>query len=418
MALITIQMFLLGLAGLPLKLPGISSLVIIEIICLLIWIYRLNINLLESHRDPIIVISTGRFRLIKNIVESSCIIWIIVKLVSIFTETYLRPIYTFDAYVNWSVRAKVFYYSNSLLLDPSAYDFFGRGIIHSSGNYPPFNPLAQMWTALWIGSFDEVLVKIWMPAYLISAVVFLYIVALRDTNRIISLLLVTIFLSSPLMSLHATDILSDLPLAVYIFFALNAMQNVIRGRWAYLPLIGLFAVCAMFLKGEGMFIAIPLFIASCYVVWTEVRKGKYPKISLVVSLFVPYLLIVPWMIFRYVHKLGYGIDERYSTIVFRPIMIWEYLRTIIELQNFNVIFIFIPIMLLFYGKFDRELSLMLLVIGFYLLFFLSVYVFVAFYSDNNRFFEGVFRNILTYYPASLLIITLLIKRLLQKETAA
>ena len=112
------------------------------------------------------------------------------------------------------------------------------------------------------------------------------------------------------------------------------------------------------------------------------------------------------------YKLGYGVDEIYLTLVLRPIMILDYLQLIMGLQNFNVVFLFMPVLLLLHGKFDKELALMLFAVGFYVLFFLSVYVFVAYYSDNERFSEGVFRNTLTYYPATMLIMTLLVKRLL------
>ncbi len=407
--LLTTQIMLLGFAKIQLRLPVIVSLIVFEIVCALIWVVYHKMNIFSQIPQ---IKEKSKSNKYQNMASYFLITWISLKLATVFLETYLRPIYTFDTFTNWSVRAKVFFHSSSLLLDPASYDFFGRGIIHSSANYPPMNPLAQMWTALWLGSFDEVYVKIWVPFFLLSATIYLYKVASRDTNRLTSLTIVAIFISSPLISAHATETMSDFPLAVYILFAVSALQKVVRGRWAFLPLAGLFSVCGMLLKGEGLFIAIPLFMSCCYLVWSEVRSGKRSLSSLITPLLLPYLLVLPWFVFRSIYKLGNGADDIYLTIVFRPLMLIEYFWLIIGLQNFNVVFVFIPIMLACYGKFDRELYIVMFTVGFYVMFFLSLYVFVSYYTDGSKLSECVFRNALTYYPAALLIVILLIKRLL------
>lgn len=409
--LITLQMFFLGIVRVPLQIYIITSLVLLEIAFISVWGYRKNIRLFRRDQTTASCHTASERQPYKAFLEFILVIWIWVKLGTVFYETTLRPIYSFDTITNWAVRAKLFYYSHSLLLHADSSDFFGRGVIHSYGNYPPLNPLAQMWMALWIGNFDEMLVKLWTPFYLVCAAIYLYKIALKETNRLTALVLVIMLVSSPFVAFHSAETMSDLPLAVYILFALHALLNVIRGRMSYLPLVGLFAVLAMFIKGEGTFIALPIFISTACVLWQGVRDGKYSLKAIIIPALLPYLLIVPWLIFKVVYDLGNGADEIYLTLVFRPMMALDYIKLIFGLQNFNVVFIFIFIALIINGKPDKEILLLSFPIVVYAAFFVSLYVFMAYYSDLDRFSAAVFRNILTYYPASFLILILLIRRM-------
>lgn len=410
--LITLQMFFMGLAGFSLNRPNISALICFEIICLVAFMFFKRdgnaCDEIQKADNP-----DSRPKSVYELcIEAVLALWIVIKMGTIFYETSLRPIYSYDTFTNWSVRAKLFYYSNSLLLNPSSYDFFGKGVIHSYGNYPPLNPLAQMWMALWVGSFDEVLVKFWTPFFLLSSVVYLYLVIRRELNRLIALVIVVMLISSPFISYHATESMSDLPLAVYILFAYGSLWYVIMGRQVYLPFVGIFSVMAMFIKGEGTIIALLLFLVCIYSVLFDKRSGKYPGILAVLKVIAPYLLIVPWFVFRYIHSLGNGADELYPTLVFRPMIFFEFLTHIAGLQNFNVVLIFVPIVLLACGKPDREIILMLFPIVFYSVFFLLLYIVVAYYSDCQRLYVAIFRNILTYFPAVCLLLALLIKKML------
>lgn len=417
--MITVQMFFLGLAGFGLRHSLVASLVVVELAVAAAWAGYLRLRPAIRQREPVPSCageqrkrSGSRALLLGELLLAG---WIAVKLASIFLEASLRPIFAFDAFVNWSVRAKLFLAANGLLLDPRQPYFFGGGVIHSSANYPPLNPLAQVWMAQWLGGFDEILVKFWTPVFLLAAALFLFQHAARELGRPVSLVLVMMLVSSPLVAIHATETLSDLPLAVYILFALQALQQVARGRRAYLPLAGLFAVCAIYLKGEGTFFAIPFFLAC--VVAGRSGDGNRQLRTWLLPLLLPYLLAIPWFVFRGVHHLQFGMDEMYRDFVFRPIMLWDYLWLILGLQNFNVVFLAFPLLLALAGRFDRELLLPLFALGSYVCFFLLLYVCVAFYSDNGRFTEGVFRNALTYYPATLLLTAALLQRILPRAAS-
>ena len=172
-------------------------------------------------------------------------LWATLKIGSIFLETYLRPIYAWDAWANWSARAKMFFYSNSLLLDSSDY-FLGKNTVLSIISYPLHNPLSQVWISLWVGYFDEVYVKFWSPLYLLCMTICLYTFINKELNRLYASLLILIFLGSPLLAYHGIEIYSDLTLSAYLFFILICFFNVLRDKYAYLPIIGLLSAQSIF----------------------------------------------------------------------------------------------------------------------------------------------------------------------------
>lgn len=412
MGMVTLQMFFLGLARVSMQSNVTVPLIVGEIVLLGVWVAKRGAKpLSRSERGPV----RSKNGLVRA-AEYGLMCWIVVKLASILLETSQRPIYAYDTFTNWSVRAKMFFYSDSLLLNPGAPDFFGRGINHSAGNYPPFNPLAQMWMAQWIGHFDEVLVKFWTPFFLLAAVLLLYKFAAEETSHFLALVMVTIFIGSPLISLHATETMSDLPLAVYILFGLYSLLQVIRGSTTYVPFVGLFSVLALFIKVEGLFIAAPLCCSCCFVVWTASHNYGRSFRSLLLRLFLPLLLILPYVLFKLLNNPRISPDQLYFSLTFQPYVLWDYLVLLLGLQNFNVVFIMIPIFfLLTVSKADKELLCIALPVLAYAVFFILLYMIVAYYSDNGRFWENIFRNTFTYYPAASFILVMLVSRFMQQN---
>lgn len=409
--LLTLQMFFLGMANIPLRLSTVVPLLLLEIVLLAAWGGGRRKYLLARTCRTFKGESSAPECLPARAAMLLFTVWIWLKFASVFLETYLRPIYAFDSFTNWSARAKVFYYSNSLLLNSSAYDFFGKGINHSSGNYPPYNPLVQVWLAQWLGNFDEVLVKFWSPFFLLAAAYYLYRIAMRETTRLVALSVVVMFISSPLLSLHATETFGDLPLGVYILFAQYATLQCMRGEIDYLPLAGLYSVMAVFTKEEGLFIAVPIFLTCCYLVRIACRSGKLTFRGGLLSLLLPYMLILPWVVFKLVYRLGSGVDNASRLFTFAPGMALEWLNLFLGLHNFNVVFILLPVFLFLSGRIDREVLLLGLPLAVYALFFLALYVFTVHYADEGRFSQVVFRNTLTYYPAAWLMLVVLYKKI-------
>jgi hypothetical protein len=409
--IVTYQMFIVGLLRIPLRLSSVLILLLGEIGVLVFCLYGGD---WKRTFMPTFVKSgsLGTSKKILYLIEIFSVLWIAAKLGTIFIATYLRPIQAWDSWANWSARAKVFYFSQSLLLDAPLTDILGKGVIDVNSNYPVLNPMAQVWMAMWSGSFSEVLVKFWTPFLLLSATLHLFMIGARELNRTLSLLILILFLSSPLLSLHATETYSDLALAVYVLFALSSFLQVMRGESGHLLFVGIFCTMGMFTKDEGLFFAIPMLLSCILFIWRRSRNGSFGKE--VLTCCAPYLFILPWIFCKFYYKLGMGADYIEFGVAFRPDVIFQYLIFMLGLMNFNILFIFIPVMLVLYNKSNVTIAYLVFPVAAYALFFVSLYGFTTFYSRSIMFGTAIFRNILTYYPSCFLLAILLIKDIMDR----
>jgi hypothetical protein len=418
MGLVTLQMFFLALMHVPLKLEYVSVPIMAEIAALFLWIQKGKFVLAKR---PSFGLFSEIFGADNHWIKKTSLIiltaLVLMKIVSIFMEAYLRPIFAWDSWANWSAGAKAFYYSHSLLLDVSPHDFFGKGLLDRSANYPPHNPLMQVWMSLWIGHFDEVFVKFWSPIYLLSMSIYLYMIMARESSRLIALAMLVLFLSSPLLSLHSFVAYSDVPLSVYILFSLIMFLFGMRGKYECWTLMGLYAAESLFTKDEAPFFVLPLLLAAAVFFWQKrgkdivLRKSAFP-------LFASLLLAVPWFAFKFSHGLGFGADYIRLAFTFRPDMVLKVILLFASLMNFNVFFLFVPLFVILGGRPSKEIVFLGMPVLCYASFFILVYTLTVFYSGNLMFETATFRNMLTYYPSICFLTALLIKKLILRGNEA
>jgi hypothetical protein len=407
---LTMQMFVLGLLRVQLTLMNTSLPILTEILLLSVIIAIQKITVVPKLsfrlRDELLSPNTSR---VKKVAVVLLILWACVKLLSVFLETGLRPIFAWDAWANWSVGAKLFYATKSLLLDSPPQDFFASGAVLRITAYPLHNPMMQMWISLWNGGFDEVLVKFWNPVYLLCLAVCLYLLAREElNNNIIALVMLVIFLSSQLMSYHAIEAYSDLALSVYLMLAAISFLHAMRGREAFWILTGVFSAEALFTKDEALFFVAPLFLSSVIYIWRN-SIGIINKRRQILKLALPLLLVAPWYFFKFSHALGLGANHIKLEFTFHPEIIFPALQQIYSLENFNVIIIFFPLFLLLSGKPSQEFLHIFFVMASFAAFFFALYIFTTFYYDHFSRGTVFFRNILTYYPVIGLLTILLLK---------
>jgi hypothetical protein len=414
MSLLTVQMFLLALMGVPLTLWHILAPLMLEIAGLYLAVRKRRKTLLGGISFDLIkeIIFTEK-SWIKKIILIVITVAIGVKLGTVFMETYLRPIFAWDSFANWSASAKAFYYSQSLLLNVPAVDFFGKGVLDRNINYPPHNPLMQVWLSLWMGGFDEVYAKFWSPVYLLCITIYLYLVATREVSRLVSLVIVALFLSSPLIAVHAVEPYSDVPLSAYILITLTAFLAAMRGRSEYWPVLGLFSAAALFTKDEATFFVLPLMLSVVLFLWRS-KMNKSDIRKTILSLSSCLLLAAPWFVFKFSHSLGYGADYVTFKLTFRPEMLYKVASLILMFQNFNVFFVFFPILIILNGRPTKEIVYLLIPITCFAFFFLSLYVFTVFFSGRLMFNTAIYRNFLTYYPGICLLTVLLVKNIISR----
>jgi len=227
------------------------------------------------------------------------------------------------------------------------------------------------------------------------------------------------------MSYHAIELNCDLMLGVYFFLASVSFLKAIRGNVAYWILTGIYSTEALFIKEQAFLFILPLILSAIVYLRFDIKRG--PRKFHILSLFIPFLAIVPWYIFVYYYGLGfetYYHDYAYPLMTsifgedsnriskylsFHPEILTGYFYWFFSLNNFNVIIFFSPLLLLAYGKLTKESLYLLFPIICYMLSYIFIYMFTIFFS---WFLWGVifFRNTLTFYPSICLLIVLLLKK--------
>jgi hypothetical protein len=431
--ILTLQIFLLGVMRIPLTLRNTAMPVIIEIVFLGIFMFWKNIPIwpLISKPDSGLLseLMSARNHWAKKILLAILLLWVIAKIGSIFFLTSLRPVFSWDAWAEWTTAAKMFFYSQSLLLDVPAQDFFGKSAVHRIIYYPLHNPLLQLWISLWNNKFDDVFVKFCSPVYTLSATICLYYFCKREINCFISLALLVIFLSSPLLSYHSIELNTDVMLGTTLLLASISFLKAMRGNSSYWFLTGLLSAESLFVKIQAILFVLPLILSALAMLKHE--KNMPLRNTSVFSLLIPFLGIMPWHIFVYYYGLGFfalhewgyktmmpffGDDpNRINTyLTFHPEILLGYMYWFFTLNNFNVILFFSPILLIAHGKLTKESKHLLFPLILFMLSYIFLYIFTAFFV----FFKwGVifFRNALTFYPTICLAIIILLKRYFQER---
>jgi len=409
MSFVTMQMFVLGLFRVPLTLMPITALLATEAVGLSLLLRKKDIPLAPRPKFPLYAELTGRGTG-RKVILSVLVLWVLLKVGSIFFETSLRPIYAWDTWANWSVGAKLFYYSKSLYLDVPAGDYFGRGAVSRFLSYPVHNPLMQVWISLWAGGFDEVLVKFTSPMYLACAAGFLAAAIGREAGRIAALALVAIFLGSPLLSYHAVEGYSDFPLSVYLMLALASFSRALRGERDYWLLTGLFSAQALFTKDEAFFIIAPLAVSAMWHIMRTVTARRDRR-KTILLLGLPLLFVAPWYVFKFTHGFGFGADSAKLEFTFHPEILVQAFMNVLSLDNFAVVPVLFPALLVAAGKPDRTFLHLLAPLACYILFFHLLYAFTPYYYHYFSNGTVFYRNILTYYASLIFLTAFLVRRI-------
>lgn len=354
---------------------------------------------------------------VRLIFSAMLIAWLLLKISFVLYENALRPIFAWDAWVHWSTGAKVFYYAKGLLLDEAGENFFGK--TYRFMGHPIHSPLLQVWQALWLGSFDEALVKTWSALYFIAMLGIVYF-AVRREGGVFPALVSAFFLSSlPLLSWHATESYSDLVLGYYALAATAAVWRYMRGaNKGYLVLAGLFLAMGSTTKNEGIFFFAAVLLAL--ILYNILERRSY--LSDALFFIIPFaVLALPWFAFKAINGLGFGhgsygseltwlSDPKFGAAAEKGVH-WEIipgmLRQLFMSANFNLLFAFWLFVTVF--KMRTALRTEIKYVHLIAVSALAMFAFVYLVFEVTAVTEttGVNRNALTYAPIFLLSSALL-----------
>lgn len=301
MGILSLEMFALGLLRIPFTLSAAVAPLIALTALLLFLFYRAGgrkKEIVEAGPLSERIRLKGWMRALSYVLLSG----VALKTAFVFSEAALRPLFSTDAWSNWSSGAKLFYYNKGLLLDAGE-NFFGGGYRPFLG-HPFLNTLIQVWNALCLGGWDEVYVKFFEPFYFISLLVVFFCGVKREAGLFYAASGVFFLSALPLLTFHALDAYSDLPLAFYAFVgALFFWRHLAEDKKEFLILSGFFLGFAALTKNEGIFYAIAVVFSLVLFIFFR-KKAAFASL---LYLLIPFGVITSlWFGFKLANGIGFG----------------------------------------------------------------------------------------------------------------
>jgi hypothetical protein len=332
----------------------------------------------------------------------------------IFWNTTNIPVYAWDSIGFITLKAKIFYFDRSIL-----------SVVNTThASYPLLVPLAQTWSAIVHGSWDDQMVQNIFPVVFLSFLAFSWIFMERSRGKPAAMLLIFILCSANLTLVHATIAYRDLFLMFYASAAVMLISVYGRERddsylWAASILAGAGANTKM--EGVGF-----LAVFSLLLVLAVPDLWKAPKtlVNKLLKLNIPALaLAAPFM----AYKLGFGInseDYRRFDFTFDKISRIPEILSAMSAEtlfggNWNITW-FLGIVFCVIAARDivRKYELRF--------FFMAAVIFFGFFFAQGLFTSNftwlggdgtlttIGRVILQFYPVGAVLLTLLLKEALER----
>jgi len=252
---VSFQMFVMGIAGLPLQ----------KYYILCPWIFLTVFNMFVTR-----AFAVERFRFALR--GLSGFEKVIVSLISFqvaytFFRALIRPLEAYDSVAIYGLKSKIIYLAGTVPAD--FFDFVMKHFQGAHPDYPLLLSMSETWVYVFMNSFNDFLVKWIFPlAYLGFLIVFYAVLKRIIQSRKEALVFTFMIASVAQFSNYATIGYADMLLGVYFclafsFLYLWFMKN---KHISYLWLSLLFSLLTVWTKNEGMLLAlIIVFITGVFV---------------------------------------------------------------------------------------------------------------------------------------------------------
>lgn len=380
---LTMFMFIMSLVGISWRRELIGG---ILVLCTLLFLYFSKRTKGFSLKSLTIKRFSG--------FELLCLSVLILNSIVIFYLALNKPVVNWDAWANWSLRAKIFFYDRGISFDPNAFQFLGRG---GHINYPLHLSILESWVYLVLGVWNDQLVKIIFPVYFVSFILLLYSVFSSITKRYIALLAVLLWSITPFISYHAIGEYADLPGGIFFCAGLIAgWKFITKKQWQYIVLSSILLSQSAWVKNETFIFSIITIVFFIY---------KYHKsVNNILLIIAPYLFFLsPWLYIKQQFHLGLSnmaSTGNLSSFGFHPEVILTLLEALIRVENFGLLWLISILTIFFYPLIIKKMKLTYFYIlaGIFFALYLGIYIF----TDNYQFVEkGIIlnRNLLIIAPS-------------------
>lgn len=161
---------------------------------------------------------------------------IVIRWVGLALEVAWRPVQPWDAWSHWGTKAKIWFEYRRMVpfVTPEAWLDSGAPMVFTDQRptYPGTVPLLQVWTSLWLGSWNDAWMNAPWPALFLSLGVASYAQARRaGIDAVAAMLFTWLLLSLPFLDLHvALAGMADVFLATAFGLCVMAMAQAVRTR--------------------------------------------------------------------------------------------------------------------------------------------------------------------------------------------
>lgn len=171
-----------------------------------------------------------------------------------FFKALVKPEDSFDAIGNFAFKAKMFFESGRIPFEL----FLNKNMDIQHGDYPLFVPLSQAWTYMFIGGWNDLLVKALFPMFFVALLIILYFTLRRITGNRLALVAAFFMATIPHFLNYATIGYADFALAMFYsasFFYLFLWIAYKREN-KYLLLAAVLSILAIWAKNEGALLSL------------------------------------------------------------------------------------------------------------------------------------------------------------------
>ncbi len=257
--LLTLWMRLLAVAGAAFSVASVALPLAVAAAALAGFLW-------QRRRGPLLTAGCGMWRALRGeglatgqrVLWWSLLGWLTLRFVVLLLEVTWRPLYPWDAWIQWATKARVWYELRTLVPFERTAEWFaanGAAYFDAAPNYPATAPLIQVWVNLLLGRWDDAQMN--LPWWQFSlGLTFVAYGALRRIGygALGALAGAWIVASLPLMNTHvALAGYADLPMACYLTLAALSLWRWIESRErADLGLALLFAGACPLIKVPGV----------------------------------------------------------------------------------------------------------------------------------------------------------------------
>ncbi len=274
-----------------------------------------------------------------------------------FFQALIKPMDSFDSIGNFAFKAKMFLTQRYV-----PYELFLNGNIDiQHPDYPLLIPLSETWVCLFLGSWNDLLVKAIFPFFYVALLVIFYFTLKRVIAKRLALVSAFFLATIPHFLNYATIGYADFALTMFYassFFYIFIWISHKREN-KYLVLAAFLAVFAVWSKHEGVFfLLINMALVSLFILlnFKDIKKREWAGIAAFLTL--PAILTCIW--FLYFHSIGFSNEFvnketlRLSVVLKNfdriPLILYEYQKHVFGPKKWNISYLVFLLGLMFYFR--------------------------------------------------------------------